>query len=558
MKKASIPLILGRFTYLVGLMLIASNIIPLVRRTSTRLGKFVPVFLDSTATATTIFIGFILIVVARGLIRRKRRAWWIILILLFINLISTLFKFHIHAVTSIFSLSLILILIYFRNEFYAISDSLTRLAPLYAFLSSFIVVNILGILLIVLKHKAQILFNPSFSDIILEVLAGLVGVSGPITFASSHTATAVSTTLATLGFGTIVFPLLFFFRRVNPISKISSDEVNNIKQLIKRNNDQDSLGYFATRKDKSVMWSNNKKAGIAYRVQNGVMLASGDPFGEYSLWPEVIQNFLECARIHAWTPAVMGASDLGGEVWVANADLQAIDIGDEAIIDVEKFTLEGRPMANVRQMFNRIKRKGYETQTNKFVEFPIEIQNELRHLAKKWRYGHSERGFSMSMDRFGESEDSDCVISIVKLEGEIKGFLYFVPWMQNRLSLDRMQRDRNSDPGINEYLIVSTTQWAKDNNYTHISLNFAAFRSLFERADKINAGVRLRTTRNLIRFFSNWFQVESLYRFNAKFQPEWCTRYVLYPKSTELFQVGWAALRAEKFIQGFRTRKINP
>ena len=157
----------------------------------------------------------------------------------------------------------------------------------------------------------------------------------------------------------------------------------------------------------------------------------------------------------------------------------------------------------------------------------------------------------MSMDRFGTDLDSECLITAAELEGQIKGFLYFVPWSSDRISLDRMMREKNIDPGVTELLIVETVEFAKLNNISHISLNFAAFRSLFERADKISAGPIVRSTRNLIRFFSNWFQVESLYRFNAKFQPEWRTRYVLYPKAKDIVSVAWAALRAEKFIAGF-------
>ena len=106
-------------------------------------------------------------------------------------------------------------------------------------------------------------------------------------------------------------------------------------------------------------------------------------------------------------------------------------------------------------------------------------------------------------------------------------------------------------------MIAETVAYAQVNNITHISLNFAAFRSLFERADKINAGPILRSTRNIIRFFSTWFQIESLFRFNAKFQPEWRTRYVLYPKAADIVRVGWAALRAEQFISSFRKRSIK-
>jgi lysyl-tRNA synthetase class 2 len=261
---------------------------------------------------------------------------------------------------------------------------------------------------------------------------------------------------------------------------------------------------------------------------------------------------LKIAQQHAWTPGVMGCSDRGGEVWVEKSGMIAIDIGDEAIIKVADFTLDGRPMANVRQMVNRIARKGYITTTTQWSDLDSETKKKLRKLANEWRYGVAERGFSMSMDRFGEEADSNTYITIAFLEGEIKGLLYFVPWATNSLSLDRMQRERGTDAGVNELMITDTVAWGRANGITHISLNFAAFRSLFERADKISAGPITRGMRNLIRFLSGFFQVESLYRFNAKFQPEWETRYVLYPRAADLPKVAWAALKAEKFVSGFR------
>ena len=337
---------------------------------------------------------------------------------------------------------------------------------------------------------------------------------------------------------------------------MTEEEIDLVKKLIAHDAEQDSLGYFATRRDKNVIWSSNKKAGIAYRVQSGVMLASGDPFGEFSLWPDAIDAFLDEAKRHAWTPGVMGASDRGGEVWVEKAGLLAIDIGDEAIINVNSFTLEGRSMGNVRHMINRIGRKGYSATTCRWHELDEKTKAELKILARKWRYGVPERGFSMSMDRFGEDSDGDAFITITRQEGEIKGLLYFVPWSTHSLSLDRMQRERGADSGVNELMIVTSVQYAKEHGFKYISLNFAAFRSLFERADKISAGPVTRSTRNFIRFLSNFFQVESLYRFNAKFDPEWQTRYVLYPKPSDLPAVGWSALRAEKFITSFRSHSV--
>ena len=555
--RLDVPKWIGRVTFWLGILNVAANIFRRFQPVARRVDSYIPGLVNSTAFSTALFTSLVLILVARGLARRKRRAWNISVIVLILNLLSDLFRYHRHPLQIIPNLILLGILIGFRKEFYAVSDPATRFQPVRAFIILFAFTFIASTLMIYYRHGHQIVGNPSFKNVVLTVLEGMIGVTGPIEFVSQRASDTLEFSLAALGIFTIVIPLFLFFRRVKPLAKMSNDDIEIVRKLITHDVDQDSLGYFATRRDKSVIWAPNKKAGIAYRVEGGVMLASGDPFGEYSLWPAAIDAFLDEAKLHAWTPAVMGASDRGGEVWVEHAGMTAFDIGDEAIIKVKDFTLEGRPMANVRQMVNRIKRKGYSAYTAKWSDLDVNIRVELRHLAKKWRYGTPERGFSMAMDRFGEDIDGETIITIATLGDEIKGLLYFVPWSHDGISLDRMQRERGTDPGVNELLIVQTVEWARENKIESISLNFAAFRSLFERAEKISAGPITRSSRNLIRFFSNFFQVESLYRFNAKFDPEWQTRYLVYPKATDIAKIGWAAIKAEQFIGSFRSKAVK-
>ncbi len=548
-----VPVLIGRATFFIGLFDILGNVFRKFRSPVHKLNHLFPIFLNGSALATAIFTGLMLMILAKGLSRRKRRAWVLAQIILVINLATELFRTIHHPLQIALSLILIAVLAIFHKSFYAKSDPSTRTQPLIGFSLAIVVFFISSLVLLKFRHNDDIIGSPSIKNIFLFIIEGFVGVSGPIKFTSERASDLIAFTLGTFGAFTLIVPLWLYFRRVKPLPKMTSEEIDQVRTLIKHDLEQDSLGYFATRRDKSVIWTQNRKAGIAYRVQGGVMLASGDPFGEYSLWPDAIATFIKEADEHAWTPAVMGCSDRGGEVWVEHAGMIAIDIGDEAIISVKDFTLEGRPIANVRQMVNRSRRKGYSCTTHKWSEIDDATRDELRRLAHEWRYGVAERGFSMSMDRFGEDSDPDTFITIARLNGEIKGLQYYVPWTTNGLSLDRMQRERGTDPGVNELMIVDTVEYAKANNFTHVSLNFAAFRSLFERADKISAGPITRGMRNLIRFSSNFFQVESLYRFNAKFQPEWETRYVLYPRAADLPRVGWAALRAEKFISGFRS-----
>ena len=555
--RSHIPTVVSRFAFIAGLADILANVLYPLKIRKHELETYLPIFVNSAAFATAVISGFGLIVLARNLRRRKKRAWIFTVILLSINIFSDLFRLHYHPGQVAGAALLLILLIVYRNEFYAQSDPSTRMKPLYAFGFAFFVMFLSGLLILLNRHRDAFLGSPSVWQLTQTVLLGFVGIPGPVNFVTERMSDIVTTTLSILGVFTVIVPFMYLFKRVSPIAKQSPEEREVIKDLIRIDTEQDSLGYFATRADKSVVWAKNRKAGIAYRVQNGVMLASGDPFGEFSLWPDAIQEFLAIARSHAWTPAVMGASDRGGEVWVKKAEMLAVDIGDEAVIHVKDFTLEGKPMGNVRNMINKVSKKGYSAKSQKWNELDLETKAELKALTKKWRYGAEERGFSMSMDRFGDDSDSESVITIARCDGKILGLQYFVPWSSHSLSLDRMQRDRDAEAGVNELMIAATVEYARSQDMKYVSLNFAAFRSLFERADKISAGPVTRGMRNLIRLFSNYFQVESLFRFNAKFYPEWQTRYVLYPKARDLPSVAWAAIKAEQFIKGFGKRRTS-
>jgi lysyl-tRNA synthetase class 2 len=81
-----------------------------------------------------------------------------------------------------------------------------------------------------------------------------------------------------------------------------------------------------------------------------------------------------------------------------------------------------------------------------------------------------------------------------------------------------------------------------------ISLNFAVFRDAIERGEKIGAGPILRAWRWILVFASRWWQIETLYRFNVKFRPDWEPRFLSYPGTRDLPRIAVAALEAEAFI----------
>ena len=58
-------------------------------------------------------------------------------------------------------------------------------------------------------------------------------------------------------------------------------------------------------------------------------------------------------------------------------------------------------------------------------------------------------------------------------------------------------------------------------------------------------GTSVRLRRLLLRRLSRSMQIESLWRFNAKYDPKWIARYVVYGAAPELLPIAVAIIRAE-------------
>jgi lysyl-tRNA synthetase class 2 len=552
----------------IGLLDIIGAVLPHFRHTRVhQIASVLPGTVNTLATAASLIVGVLLVMLAHALRRRKRRAWTAVVALLAAGMVLEALRWH-HLANAAVSLVLLGFLVLNRRQFYASSDPRTRRRALANLIGMAVVSFGLG-LVIVSGHEHTSPAAPTLTDRLEQVAWGLFGVGGPIHYLGERTGDLVYYSLAGLGLLTALSTLYLALRPSRPVARLSGAEEEQVRGLLDRHGRRDSLGYFALRRDKSVLFSPSGKAAISYRVVSGVMLASGDPIGDVEAWPGAIKVFMEAAGQHAWVPAVMGCSETGGEVWTREAGLDALELGDEAIVDTADFTLEGRPMRNVRQMMKRTERAGYTVQVRRVRDLSDREREEIRHAADTWRGTETERGFSMALGRFGDPADGDCVVASAHkaVEGReggaarsasnkggggrregIRAVLHFVPWGADGISLELMRRDREADPGLNELLIVKSLQAAGELGVTRVSLNFAMFRAALARGERLGAGPVLRAWRGLLVFLSRWFQIESLYKFNAKFCPVWEPRFLVYPSARDLARIGVAALQAEAFI----------
>jgi lysyl-tRNA synthetase, class II len=543
-RRAWIPGIASLLCLLIGLSDILAIFKPDWHAKLHRINAFVPGTLTNVTRSADVIIGLMLLVLSHGLRRRKRRAWQAVLALLAFDVVIH-FLHGPRPYSTVVAIVELATLLYFHDDFYAIGDPRTRWNAMRVFAGLAAADLAIG-----LGYLAVGPLDGSYSatERVQDVVYELVGASGPVGWASEGRGDLYHLLTSALGLFTLIVTVYLFLRPAQPRARLGESDAAKIRALLAKHGDRDSLGYFALRNDKSVLWSPSGKACVCYRVVSGVMLAAGDPIGDPEAWPGAIGEFLAVAARHAWRPAVMGCSELGAEVWCREGDLTALELGDEAIVSVADFSLSGRAMRNVRQMVTRVSRSGYAAEARRVRDIP---QAELERVIKSsesWRGSSTERGFSMALGRIGGPGDGDCVLVTAMQDGVLRAVLHFVPWGADGLSLDLMRRDRSAQPGLNDFLIVESIKAAPALGVKRISLNFAMFRAALERGERIGAGPVLRAWRSLLLFMSRWFQIESLYKFNAKFCPVWEPRFFVFPGGRDALRIALAALEAEAFL----------
>jgi lysyl-tRNA synthetase, class II len=546
-----IPVVASLLTFLIGISdVLAVFESPTLHARLHKVNAVVPGTLTNAYRTSDVITGLLLLMLARGLRRRKRRAWQAVVALLVFDIVIHVpmhFPLHLRiiSVSTIVAIVLLAILLYRHADFYAIGDPRTRRTATGVFVALVVMDFAIGLGYLALGPLAG---SYSITARLKDVLFELVGVYGPVQWASDPRGDLYHLLTSALGLFTLIVTAYLFFRSARPRARLAAADATKIRELLGKHGDRDSLGYFALRDDKSVIWSPSGKAGICYRVVAGVMLASGDPLGDPEAWPGAIAEFMDEAARHAWRPAVMGCSELGAEVWCREGDLAALELGDEAIVEVADFSLSGRPMRNVRQMVNRVAKNGYTAEVRRVGDIPRPELDQVIREADDWRGTNVERGFSMALGRLGAPGDENCVLVTAKENGTLKAILHFVPWGTDGLSLDLMRRDKTAIGGLNDFLIVEAIKAAPALGVKRESLNFAMFRAALERGERIGAGPVLKAWRGLLVFLSRWFQIESLYKFNAKFSPVWEPRFFVYPGGRDVPRIAIAALEAEAFL----------
>ncbi len=358
----------------------------------------------------------------------------------------------------------------------------------------------------------------------------------------------VDLTLGFLGLVTVLTALLVLTRPQRAASDLAPESERQVRDLLAVHGDQDSLSYFATRRDKAAIFAPSGKAAVTYRVVAGVSLASADPVGDPDHWAPAIERWLDEARTYAWVPAVMGASEAGARAY-HRAGLKVLEIGDEAVVHVARFDLEHPDLRPVRQVVQRLSGPGTRCASAVTARSPAQEMEQLVALADGWRHGETERGFSMALSRLGDPADAACVaVEALDPAGRPVALLSFVPWGSRRAlpRPDAPRAGRRQRPHRAHGRRARRPRARARGRPAVAQLRGVQVRVRGRRQDRRGPGGA--AWRRLLLVASRWWQLESLYRSNVKYRPEWVPRFLCFADRRELVEISFASALAEGFL----------
>ncbi len=529
---------------IVGLVNIASALTPNIRWRGHLLLEFEPVEAMRLFHAFALPAGTALVLVAPYLLKRRRGAWQAaILLMVSLGLLDLLKGLDFEETAITWATAAMLAAggsaFRVRHDPISLRSALWRVP----------VLTLAGVAVAALASWAQP-GHPSWATVSRETIDLLRWHTGPLHFERHHTFHHyfewIPLGVHMVQVGAMLAIAYVIFRPLAAPRALPGPRQRAAALQLVHAHGTDTLSFFKLRSDKQYFFSRDRRAFVGYRIENGVLLLSGDPVGPQDAVPALLEQLRAFADTRGLKLGAVGASERMCRLYEA-LGLRTLYLGDEAIIELEQFSLEGRAIRKVRQSVTRLHKAGYHAELQDCSALDARTLDEVERVLECGRQGAPERGFSMAMDSLrSEHADETLVVLARDQHGAIRGVLHFVPCFgRSTVSLSFMRRDPEAPNGLMEFMVARAVELLRARGLTELSLNFATFAKWMHSPAKRSERVLGR----LVALGNPFFQIESLYRFNAKFFPRWEPRYLVYEGAFGLPRTSIAAMWAEGHLR---------
>ena len=523
----------------VGIANLISAVTPSLPERINWLEQIFPFEVRTGAHLFAVLSGFFLLTLASNLLRRKRIAWLLTVGLLVVSIVSNLLKGWDYE-ESLLSVSLLGQLIWMRGVFTARSDRPSIVQGIKVLAIALIFTLTYGTLgFFWLDRHYSITF--SLGEAARQTLAiFFIDDNLGLQFTSRFGRFFIDS-IYFIGAVTLFYALWMLLRPVILHNGATIEEKAKAKAIVERYGCS-SLARFALLDDKSYYFSPSSQSVVAYVPKGRGAIALGDPIGAIEDRSEAIAGFKQFCTLNDWIPAFYQTSPNDLKLF-RSLNFKTLKIGEEAVVELKSFTLQGKAGKNLRTVINKFNKLGYTVQ---FYPPPItnELLQELRAISNEWleHMAGSEKRFSLGW--FDDDYLRECEIAVVHSDrGNPIAFANIIPeYQRNEITIDLMRHLAEAEKGTMDFLFISMFERFKQQGYESFNLGLAALSGVGETVEssRMEKGIHY-----LYEHLNQFYNFQGLRAYKDKFHPLWESRYLVYPQLATLPDVVVALVRAD-------------
>ena len=304
-----------------------------------------------------------------------------------------------------------------------------------------------------------------------------------------------------------------------------------------------SLDFFKCRPDKSYFFSETGQSFIAYRVAASVAVCLGDPVGPSQEIHQITQAFLEFCEENDWIPVFYQTGPDYLFVYRA-VGLHKLKIGDEAIVDLDKFSLEGKGARKLRNKTNNLEKSGIHTVCYE-TPIPDDVLMQAKAVSDSWLHipGRRERAFSLGMFQWDYLKQTP-VVAVVGPAERMLAFANVIPsYVPAETTVDLMRHLEDAPNGTMDYLFVKLFLRAKAQGFKRFTLGMAPMSGFRETEE---ASPEERAVHYFFQRMNFIFSYAGLMQYKAKFASVWEPRYIIFRRVLDLPRVALALAKVSE------------
>lgn len=311
-----------------------------------------------------------------------------------------------------------------------------------------------------------------------------------------------------------------------------------------------TLGFMATWPDNVYWFSEDRDAVVAYRVINGVAITMSDPVCAPDAAGRVIREFVAFCDEHSWVPVFYSVHPQVLPVF-DELGWQHMSVGEETLVRTTGLELAGKPWQKVRQALNRGIKEGLTTVWAPWDELPLTAVAEINAISEEWVAEKELPEMGFTLGGMAELRDPDVRLMLaIGPDGRMQAVTSWLPVHRDGevvgWTIDFMRRADHSMNGVMEFLIASAALHMKEEGAEVLSLSGAplAAKPLAPGEAPPEPTAMSRLLEFLATTLEPAYGFSSLFRFKAKFNPEYETISMAYPDALALPSIGVAIGRA--------------